>query len=499
MNFCRQWMERFSWPSSRTPHLPLSIAHRGACAYRAENTLAAFNLASDLFAEMWELDLHMSSDGVPVVSHDNDLSRVSGSDVQISETKWQDIRSIELDGGCTVPRLEQVIALAQKRGAGLYIEAKAPGAATAAWRILEDFSFRFAAIGSFHVGWIAALRQEGCPYPLSILVPGGVDPFIYCAPAEPDIIHLCWRDVSDTPQTLVTKDIVRRSQALGAALVLWHEDRRHVLDALEQTPALGICSDCPEAIKPWIRDVAGSPGIVCHRGANFLAPENTLEGIRICIGQRFEYVEIDVRTTSDGKLVVIHDATLDRTTNGSGLVSKTKLEELASLDAGGWFSEKFVGARVPTLTEALSIAKGKAGVYIEFKEATPDAVLSEVNACGMLGEVFFSCEDPAIMRQVRKIEPRACLMAARWKYQSLAESIDDFGAGIVEYVPNLDDLAELAECRARGVRPMIYSQTHDIGKLQMILSSNPDLVNLDRPDLFKILAAYPDLAKTRLS
>ena len=172
-------------------HLPLAIAHRGASDYETENSLAAFRLASELFAEMWELDVRLSADGVAVISHDDDLIRTTGRSLSVAGTSWPEIQSIPLHGGHTIPRLKDAVSLAEECGAGLYIEAKSAGAAEASRDILVDRKFTFAAIGSFCADWIAGLRATDCPYPLSVLVPSGVDPFEYSACATPDILHLC--------------------------------------------------------------------------------------------------------------------------------------------------------------------------------------------------------------------------------------------------------------------------------------------------------------------
>src|SRR5690554_2395339 len=95
------------------------------------------------------------------------------------------------------------------------------------------------------------------------------------------------------------------------------------------------------------------PRIIGHRGAAALAPENTLAAIRAADAAGVTWVEIDVRLAADG-LAVIHDALLDRTTNGTGPVSEASLSAIASLDAGAWFGTAFAGERVPTLEVALS-------------------------------------------------------------------------------------------------------------------------------------------------
>ncbi len=494
MTFNRDWMRRFGWPDADGTRFPIAIAHRGASDYETENTLPAFRLATGLMAEMWEVDVQLSADGAVAVCHDDNLARLTGEDVRITRSRWSEVESAVLPGGRRIPRLEEVVDLAAELGAGLYVEAKSEGSAEAAWRVLSERRFAFAAIGSFRAEWIAGLRRAGCPLPLSVLVPFGVDPFEYGRPARPDILHLCWRNAGPSPQRLVTRRLVERCCEKGMAVVLWHEDRREVLDALEGSGALGICSDRPECLKPSRRGKTGSPAIVCHRGACHMAPENTLEAARICVDQAFDFVEVDIRTARDGTLVAMHDPTVDRTTDGSGPVSSLTHAELVRLDAGSWFSQAFAGQRVPTLDELLDLVRGKAGLYIEIKQADLDETLRRVRARDMLDRVFFSCMNLAVMRRMRSLSPQARLMAPRWMYPSLEAAVEDFGADIVEFEPGVCDLAEMDLCRERGVQAMVYSQTRSASQLAEILASAPDLVNLDRPDLFKILASYPDLA-----
>src|SRR5690606_12934395 len=98
-------------------------------------------------------------------------------------------------------------------------------------------------------------------------------------------------------------------------------------------------------------DLAGVRQIVAHRGSSAEAPECTLASIRRAIAAGATAAEIDVRTTKDGALVVLHDATLNRTTNGTGAVNERTLAEVRALDAGSWFDPKFAGEKVPTLAE----------------------------------------------------------------------------------------------------------------------------------------------------
>jgi glycerophosphoryl diester phosphodiesterase len=106
-----------------------------------------------------------------------------------------------------------------------------------------------------------------------------------------------------------------------------------------------------------------------HRGASALAPENTYAAFERAIADGGVYTETDVRATSDGALVLLHDATLDRTTDGSGPVSALTLREVRELDAGSWYDESFRGQRIPEYPDFLAWVEDRApfGAAIEIK------------------------------------------------------------------------------------------------------------------------------------
>ena len=113
------------------------------------------------------------------------------------------------------------------------------------------------------------------------------------------------------------------------------------------------------------------PKIVCHRGAETFAPENTLSAVDLAFDQGFNIVEIDVRQTKDGVPVVMHDSRVNRTTNGRGAIKKMSYDVVFQLDAGCWFDTFFADERVFRLEDVLVHAKGRGEVYIEIKEAEP--------------------------------------------------------------------------------------------------------------------------------
>lgn len=109
--------------------------------------------------------------------------------------------------------------------------------------------------------------------------------------------------------------------------------------------------------------------VIAHRGASFYAPENTLASFKLAATLKADWFELDCVLSKDGELVILHDNTLDRTTNGKGWPVDYTLPELKKLDAGSWMSGGFAGEKLPTLREALELAKReKIGCYIEIKD-----------------------------------------------------------------------------------------------------------------------------------
>ena len=116
--------------------------------------------------------------------------------------------------------------------------------------------------------------------------------------------------------------------------------------------------------------------IIGHRGNPEEAPENTLASIDAAFAVGCDLVEIDVRLSRDGVAVIVHDDTVDRTTNGKGNVADLTLAELKALDAGSWKAERFAGERIPTLAEALGAARGKGAFLLDVPVSGLGAVLA---------------------------------------------------------------------------------------------------------------------------
>jgi len=140
-----------------------------------------------------------------------------------------------------------------------------------------------------------------------------------------------------------------------------------------------------------------------HRGEHLHHPENSIPAIEAAIAAGMDFVELDIRTTADGKLVLMHDRTVDRMTDGKGLVKDKALAEIKGLDLGVRFPGQFVNLRVPTFDEALEAAHGKIGIYVDTKDAAPQDLIAAIERHDMGKHVMFWSEHPDFLSQIREL------------------------------------------------------------------------------------------------
>jgi glycerophosphoryl diester phosphodiesterase len=152
------------------------------------------------------------------------------------------------------------------------------------------------------------------------------------------------------------------------------------------------------------------PRIIGHRGAALSAPENTLAGFCMAAALNVEWVEFDVRLTSDGRCILLHDDTLDRTTNGEGPAARLTFDEIRRLDAGTWFGPDFAGQPVPGLEETIGLlAQLKVGAVVELKPAPGAEAATGRAVAAILAERWPATLPPPV---VSSFKPTA-LAAAR--------------------------------------------------------------------------------------
>lgn len=163
--------------------------------------------------------------------------------------------------------------------------------------------------------------------------------------------------------------------------------------------------------------------VMAHRSIMTAAPENTLPGFQQAIDLGVEWIETDVRLTKDGRHVILHDATLDRTTDGSGRVDAATLGHIVSLDAGNWFSTSFTGASVPTLPDILDFCKNRINLYLDCKAIDIDLLIREVIDHGMENQVVVFA-DPVTLSRGRDLDGKVPIMPSINKQLASDDWID---------------------------------------------------------------------------
>ena len=155
------------------------------------------------------------------------------------------------------------------------------------------------------------------------------------------------------------------------------------------------------------------PLIIAHRGASAHAPENTLPAFHLALEQSADGIELDVMLSKDQKLIVIHDATLERTTNGTGKVPNFTADELRKLDAGVWFGQAFQNTQLPLLDEVYEQLGGKFLINVELKnyhsprDPLPEIALALTKKYRLLDSVIFSSFNARNLTRLKKLEPQA--------------------------------------------------------------------------------------------
>jgi glycerophosphoryl diester phosphodiesterase len=213
-----------------------------------------------------------------------------------------------------------------------------------------------------------------------------------------------------------------------------------------------------------------------HRGAAGHAPENTLAAVRKGIAFGVDFVEIDIRRTADGRLVVLHDATVNRTTDGKGRIERLCLQDLEKLDAGD-------GEHIPTLAEVLKVATGKTGLMVELKiRGAAQQTVELLREAGFKNPVIYASFLHDELIHVRKADPEAPLMVlfGSLSRASVARAIK-YGSSYVGLPHNKATGPLVNSFHRAGLRLFVYT-ANDPDDIQRVLSLGVDGVISNFPD-----------------
>nr|BBH95177.1 glycerophosphoryl diester phosphodiesterase [Thermogemmatispora argillosa] len=248
---------------------------------------------------------------------------------------------------------------------------------------------------------------------------------------------------------------------------------------------------------------------IAHRGGARLAPENTLAAFRRALALPVDAIELDVQMSRDGQLIVFHDATVERLTDGRGNILDLDFAYLRSLNAaarfpGGWPEPQ----RIPTLREALEVVKGQRLVWIEIKPSRRgsvygrypgigEAVVSELRQCGMLDQAVVISFDWYLLPEIKRLAPEmqtgAIVSEEIWDPQAgqaldtLLEQVRELGCDWLDLEDALFQPEHPALIHSYGLKLGIWT-VNSAERLRMLAASGVDALTSDQPDLFEALS-----------
>ena len=259
--------------------------------------------------------------------------------------------------------------------------------------------------------------------------------------------------------------------------------------------AVVSAGDRPSTIEEFY-DASARTRVVAHRGFSGAAPENTIAAVRAAIEIQADMVEIDVTLTADGHIVVIHDETLDRTTDGSGKVSDFTIAELQQLDAGAWFAPRFSGERIPTLDAVLDEVEGRILINVEIKSEAVDRgivtkVASAIQRHGMIDQVVVSSFSPTALQQMHTIAPEIrTAVVYKTKYhqgRDAMEIVTGLGASVFNIKRQRLTKEMMRRCAENDIPVGIYT-VNKPRRMRRMVKKGIDAIFTDHPDrLLEIL------------
>lgn len=203
------------------------------------------------------------------------------------------------------------------------------------------------------------------------------------------------------------------------------------LSNLANNQSTGQSTSVTDSISTYKATLAArhAPGISAHRGNSQLAPENTLATFQEALKMQVDYIEIDVRTTQDGQLVILHDGSLHRTTTGTGPLKEQTLAALKTLSAGKGYADRFQNERIPTLAEVCQLVSRwnaqhtpQTNLYVDCKAVAPQPLVETLKTYGLLNKaVFYGSDD--VLLALKQVAPLARLMTSLQKAEEVPEKI----------------------------------------------------------------------------
>lgn len=234
---------------------------------------------------------------------------------------------------------------------------------------------------------------------------------------------------------------------------------------------------------------------IAHRGASSYAPENTFAAFDLALEMGVRHLELDVQRSRDGQAVIVHDATVDRTTDGEGAVADLDLAQLQQLDAGSWFHPRYAGQKIPLLRSVLNRYQQRAQLHLEIKSmdsALPGEVIDLIRDHDMSGAVTLTSFKLDPLQAIRRLAPELC---TGW----LLREVDSQKMETAQRL-GLSQICPKGEAVTRDLVATMHDQgfvvrawgIRDETLMRQVLAAGVDGMTVDFPDkLFEALSEEP--------
>jgi glycerophosphoryl diester phosphodiesterase len=455
----------------RPPRALQVMAHRGAMRQAPENTAPALERSIADTVEWVEVDVRLTKDGEHVLFHDDQLSNKTDGTGRVRDRTLAELRA--LDAGTRfaarfartrILTLIEGLRLARGR-VNLYLDCKEIDPAKLASAVI--------AAGMEHQVVIydtpEALEAVRAAATRELAFMTKWRPRFGIAPWVNELrLAAIEIDAGD-----VTPDVCREFKSRGIkvqAKTLGADDRSEVWDRMAAAGVDWIQTDFAEEVIAHraIKTMVAKPiKIAHHRGASRYAPENTLPALEKAIRLGADFVEFDVQTTRDGGFVLLHDRTLNRTTNGR---------------AGSWFGQPFAGTPVLTLDEFLKAADRRVELYVDAKDIAPEALAEALKRHGLV-ERAVVYQSVAYLEKLRAIDPKIRRMPPLRDPARLDSAVER--AQPYAFDTNWSILSKelIDRCHAKGIK--VFSDalgSHErIEDYQRAIRDGIDLIQTDHP------------------
>jgi glycerophosphoryl diester phosphodiesterase len=469
------------------PPRPFQVmVHRGEAGQAPENTRPALQRCIEDLFEWAEVDVRLTKDGQHVLCHDSKLERVSNGTGLVTDHTLAEL--LALDAGLGFARrytgtpllsFKQCLELAKGK-LNLYLDCKDVNPEQLVREILQagmehqvvvfDKPEKLQRVRKASQGKVAIMPKW---HPADGMA-------TWVDKLQPDAVEIDANEITPAiTKAFHDKKIKVQTKNLGE----W--DTPEFWDTVLAAHVDWIQTDLPEEIVArdlWRRVPNRPVKISLHRGANRYAPENTLPAYTKAIKLGVDFVEFDVRPTSDGKFYLLHNATLDDKTDGQGPIASTPSSVVDSLSAGVKFGKPFAHEKLPTLEEFLTTTEGKVNLYFDAKDI-PAETISEAVERHHMSDRTVVYQSPQFLMKLKAINPRIRALPPLGTPGQLDGLVANLKPYAVDASWKILSKELIDRCHANGI--LVFSDSlgaHEtIEDYQQAMDWGIDLIQTDHP------------------